>query len=83
METRDLAEEGFRPRRGGVENREGPFGRLRVNMRDSLALVTTSQQYFIVLGRFCAEKVTVGDQKLKVESQKLKVLHSYQNPRTC
>jgi hypothetical protein len=25
METRDLTEERFRPRRGGVENRDGPF----------------------------------------------------------
>ena len=25
METRDLTENGFRPRRGGVENRDGPF----------------------------------------------------------
>jgi hypothetical protein len=52
-----------------VENREGPFDKLRVdilrrmsnfraNMAYSLALFITIQQYCIVLGRFCGERVT-------------------------
>ena len=57
METRDLTEEGFRPRRGGVCRETNP----RANMGHSLGLVTTRQWYFVVLERFCAEKVTGGD----------------------
>src|ERR1700688_190441 len=72
------SEEGFGPRWGRVCRETNPRANpsrkpLRASMAHSLALVTTSQLYSVVLGRFCAEKVTGGDRRLKVESQMLNV----------
>src|SRR6266404_52142 len=63
METRELVARVFGTEKGaacrGTNFGANPsYKALRASMADSLALFTTRQQYSMVLGRFCGERVT-------------------------